>query len=282
MAALPPFSLAHLTVLELTPPEVVSLAAKLGYQYAGLRLLPTNPGTQAYPLMDEPHLLRETLGRIADTGVTIFDLEMVRLDAGFDVSRFLPVFEVGAKLEAKAILVAGTDPDEFRLMASYASLCEAALPFGFSVDLEFMPWTHVPDVASALRVVAGAAQPNGGVLVDPLHFSRSRSSLAEVAQIPRQWLHYIQICDAPAELPNTMEGNDRAARGERLLPGEGGIDLAGILSTLPLHLPISVEVPNHDRAKVLGREEWVRQALAATKAALVKIAPKTYGAQGGA
>jgi hypothetical protein len=118
MSALPPFSLAHLTVLDLPPPEVVSFAANFGYEYAGLRLLPPASGTRAYPLMDDAQLLRETLLRSADTGIAIFDVEIIRLEPGFEAASFLSVFEVAAKLGAKAVLVAGIDPNESRLSST--------------------------------------------------------------------------------------------------------------------------------------------------------------------
>ena len=181
----------------------------------------------------------------------------------FRAADHLPFFEVGAKLGAKALLVAGDDEDEARLTASFAALCEAAAPFGLSADLEFMPWTKVPDARTALRIVLGAAQPNGGVLVDALHVARSATSLADVAAIPRQCLHYAQICDAPAEVPATVEGLIHTARCERLLPGDGGIDLAGIFSMLPRDLPISVEIPHDREVAAIGAEEWARRALAA-------------------
>ena len=64
---------------------------------------------------------------------------------------------------------------------------------------------------------------------------------------------------------------NHTARCERLLPGEGGLDLAGLFSRLPRNLPISVEIPNDKRAPLLGPEEWARQALEATKATLAKV-----------
>jgi sugar phosphate isomerase/epimerase len=131
-----------------------------------------------------------------------------------------------------------------------------------------MPWTTVPDARSALRLVTAAAQPNGAILVDALHFARSRSCLADVAAIPHDRLNYAQICDPPAAIPDTVEGPIHTARCERLLPGEGGIDLAGLFATLPGDLPISVEIPNEQRAPALGPEEWARQALAASRAVL--------------
>ncbi len=265
------FSLAHLTLLDLPPPELIAVAARTGYQMVGLRLLAANPGGVAYPLMRDARALADTLAHVRDTGVGVFDLEIVRLGAGFQASAYLPLFEVGARLGAKAMLVAGDDADEARLTASFAALCEASAPFGLSTDLEFMPWTKVPDARTALRIVSAAAQPSGGVLVDALHFARSATSLADIAAIPRQRLHYAQICDAPSEIPTTAEGLIHTARCERLWPGEGGIDLAGLFATLPRDLPISVEIPNDKRVPVLGAAAWARQALAASKSTLARL-----------
>lgn len=260
----PIFSLAHLTLLDQPPAELIAIAARTGYQKVGLRLLASAPGGAAYPLMRDARALEDTLARMGDTGVGVFDLEIVRLGAGFRASEYLPFFEAGARLGAKAMLVAGDDADEGRLTASFAALCQASAPFGLSADLEFMPWTKVPDARTALRIVTGAAQPNGGVLVDALHFARSATSLADIAGIPRHLLHYAQICDAPAEIPTTPEGLIHTARCERLLPGEGGIDLAGLFASLPEDLAVSVEIPNEKRAPALGAEEWARQALVAS------------------
>jgi sugar phosphate isomerase/epimerase len=258
-------------MLDLAPPPFIDVAARTGYQRVGVRLLPAAPGGVAYRLMDDAGLLQDTVARIRDTGVGVFELEMVRLDSGFRASDYLPFFEVGEKLGAKTILVAGDDADEARLTASYAALCEAAAPFGLAADIEFMPWTKIPDARSALRIVTAAAQPNGGVLVDALHVARSATSLADIAAIPPERLHYAQICDGPAEVPLSVEAMIHTARCERLLPGEGGIDLIGLFATLPADLPICVEIPNVKRAPVLGNEEWARQALAATKATLARI-----------
>ncbi len=267
----PTYSLAHLTALALPPAELVAVAARTGYQHVGLRLAPAAPGGLAYPLMHDAPALADTRARLEDFGVGVFDLEIVRVGPGFRASDYLPLFEVGARLGAKAMLVAGDDADEARLAASFASLCEAAAPFGLSADLEFMPWTKVPDARTALRIVTAAAQANGGVLVDALHFARSATSLGDIAAIPRGLLHYAQICDAPAEVPTTVEGLIHAARCERLLPGDGGIDLAGLFATLPGDLPISVEIPSDTRVAALGAEEWARLALAASERALSRI-----------
>jgi sugar phosphate isomerase/epimerase len=265
------FSLAHLTALQLPPPQLVDIAARAGYEKVGVRLTPATSGGTAYALMHDRPMLAETLTRLADTGVGVFDLEIIRIGADFDPQVHLPFLEVGAKLGAQAILVAGDDADESRLATSFATLCEAARPFGLSADLEFMPWTKVPDAKTALRVVTAAAQPNGGVLVDALHVARSGTTLADIAGIPRRHLHYAQICDAPAAGPTTLEGLLHTARAERLLPGEGGIGLAGLFAALPADLPVSVEIPSDTRIAALGAEEWARRALVASRSLLAGI-----------
>jgi sugar phosphate isomerase/epimerase len=267
------FSLAHLTVLELSPPDVVTTAAGAGYQYAGVRLLPSSPGGPAYDLMHDAAMLRETLVRIRDTGVGVFDLEIVRLNPETDVRSFLPFLETGQKLGARAVLVAGDDPEEARLTERFAAFCDIAAPFGLTADLEFMPWTHVPDLVTAMRVVGAAARPNGGILVDALHFDRSHSRAEDLPGLPREWLHYAQLCDAPAEYSATTEALIHTARAERLFPGEGGIDLARILCALPRDLPISLEVPTLTLAKHVPAVERARRALDGAR----RVLAKTYG-----
>jgi sugar phosphate isomerase/epimerase len=133
-----------------------------------------------------------------------------------------------------------------------------------------MPWTRVPNARTALRIVSNAAHPNGRILVDTLHAGRSATTLADIAAIPRAMLSYAQLCDAPGEIPATHEGLIHTARCARLLPGEGGIDLVGMLSQLPDDLPISLEIPNEERLPALGAEEWGKQALATAKIVVAK------------
>ncbi|CAN7172307.1 sugar phosphate isomerase/epimerase [Bosea sp. LjRoot9] len=267
---MPTLSLAYLTSIPLAPPDAVSLAAELGYDAVGLRALPAAPGGDFSRLIEEPALLAETKRRIADTGVSVFDVEIVRLAADFKAAAFQPFLDLCGELGARAILVAGDDPDEARLTASFASFCAAAAPYGLTGDLEFMPWTKVPDARTALRIVTKAGEANGRVLVDALHAGRSATTLADIAAIPAERLSYAQICDAPGAIPKTDEGLIHTARCARSLPGEGGIDLVGIFSQLPRELPVSVEVPHLERMAALGHREWARQALEATKAILAQ------------
>jgi sugar phosphate isomerase/epimerase len=259
------YSLAYLTSAPMAPPDALVLAQKLGYQAIGVRIAPAAPGGDFSPLTEDPAMLRDTVARIQDTGVPVFDVEIARLNENFHADQFKRFLETAGTLGARAILVAGDDPDEGRLTASYAAFCDAAAPFNLTADLEFMPWTAVRDARSALRIITNADRPNGRVLVDSLHAGRSTTTLADLAAIPGSRLSYAQLCDAPGEVPTTQEGLIHTARCARLLPGEGGIDLVGIVRQLPSDLPLSLEIPNDERLPKLGAQEWARLALAAAK-----------------
>ena len=260
------YSLAYLTSHRCTPAEAIRIAAQTGYQFVGMRLWPNAPGAPQQHLLDQPEALRETLAAQKDTGVGVFDLEIIRINDSFDPHTWDALYDVGAQLQAKAILVAGDDPDETRLTDNYARLCEVMQPFGMTADLEFMPWTEVKDAKSALRIVQNAGMPsNAGILVDALHFGRSTTTLDDIRAIPRQLLHYAQICDAQAGLNFTVEQMIHTARCERLLPGDGTIDIKGLFDTLPTDLPVSVEVVNFDCEARTPPATWAAECLAASR-----------------
>lgn len=266
-------SIGPLTALGLAPPQLIEAAAAAGVTGVGIRMLPSAPGGICYRLMDDPGSLRETLAASAANGMRIVDLEMIRIGPAFDVAAFMPFLETGARLGAAHVLVAVDDPDEARATASFAALCDVMRPWGLTAELEFMPWTEARDLGAARRIVIGAAQSNGGILVDALHFARSNSRLGDLDEIPRTALRYAQICDGPVQGPVSVEGLIHAARCERLLPGEGGLDLAGLFRRLPAGLPICIETPSDSRVGRLGFREWVRQSAVATRRWLESIDP---------
>jgi sugar phosphate isomerase/epimerase len=193
-------------------------------------------------------------------------VEIIRIGEGFDPHTWDALYEACAALKARAILVAGDDPDEARLTANYARLCEVMQPYGLTADLEFMPWTAVKDASSALRIVRNAGTPaNAGILVDALHVGRSTTTLDDIRAIPRGLLHYAQICDAVAGTHFSTEQMVHTARCERLLPGDGTIDIPGIFDALPADLPVSVEVVNVERETGASPTEWAATCLAASR-----------------
>lgn len=257
--------LAALTVLDTAPLEHVALAERHGFDTIGLRLLPAAPGSTAYPLHENPVALGELVRRLADSPVDVFDIEIIRIGADFDASDYRPLLEAGARLGARAVLVGADDFDRPRLADSYASLAQLCAQYGIVASLEFMPWTAVPDATSAVDIVSHADGPARSVLVDALHVDRSATTLDDLAAIPREWLHYAQMCDGSVPAPRDNAELIRHAREERLVPGTGGIDLAGIWSTLPEGIPVSIELPNEPLRRAVGTGPWLDRLVAATR-----------------
>lgn len=238
-----PLSLAALTVLELTPPQMVEVAAQAGFTRVGLRLVPATPEEPFTSLLKDHALRRNTLAALRETGVRVMDIEILRLRPDTRVADFLPVLELGSVLGASEVLIAGNDDDERRTVDNFAALCDLAAPLGLHPHLEFMPWTGVPDLPAARRIVEAAGRANGGLLVDAFHFDRSGSSLADLAAVPSGWMRYAQLCDAAGPRPTDMDEIIRQARQERCFPGQGDFDLRGLLEALPEGIPLSLEVP---------------------------------------
>jgi sugar phosphate isomerase/epimerase len=263
-----PLSLSYYTVPELTPPETVSVAAETGCTHVGIRLLGGQPGRDMMRLMTDPALRRETRRRMKDAGVTALDASTARLMPDTDMDAFGPFLEVAAELGARHALANGDDPDEERLAGNLARLCDQAAAFGLTVQFEFVPWTSVPDVAAAARLVHRVGRPNLGIALDALHFDRSGSRIADIAAVPPGWFAYMHICDAPREWSNDRDSLLHAAVKQRLLPGEGAIDLIGLLRAMPCDIPLALEIPNEALARKMGAPARVAQAVAATRRVL--------------
>jgi sugar phosphate isomerase/epimerase len=266
-----PVSLAALTVLELEPPDMVSCAATAGFSHVGLRLIPATPTEPRHDLLGDTPLVREVERRLADTGVRVLDVEILRLEPHTRVADFEIVVATAARLGAGELLVAGNDPDEARLTDRFGALCDLAARYGLGANLEFMPWTDAKDLRQAARIVAAAGRANAGVLIDPFHFSRSGSRLDDIAAAPASCWRYLQFCDMPKAVPPTMDAILAQARAERLPPGEGELDLEGLLRALPRGLAVSVEVPMKSLAASVGAVERARRVLHATRALLERV-----------
>lgn len=273
IARLPrPISLAALTVLELTPPAMVSCAAQAGYSHVGIRLIAATPTEPQHNLVGDTPMLREVKHRLADTGLQVLDVEIFRLKPDTLVTDYEAAIATAAELGARELLVAGNDPDELRLVDQLGAFGRLAAQYRLGASLEFMPWTDAKDLAQAARVVAQVGLPNVGVLIDPFHFSRSHSRMDDLPALPPDQWRFMQFCDVPAVVPDRMEVILAEARAERLFPGEGELDLASLLRAAPPDLPLSVEVPTHTLARTVGAVARARRALEATLRVVARAA----------
>ena len=266
-----PLSLSYYTVPELSPTQMVREAAAAGFDFVGARLLNGQPGRDPAPLMASSAMRRETIACLRDAGMGVLDASGARLRPETDMAAFAPFIDAAAELGARHILASGDDPDEPRLAARFAELCELAGRSGLTVDLEFVPWMSVADLTLAARMVRTVARANFGIAVDALHFERSSSRLSDLSALPRTWFRYVQLCDAPRAWASDRESLIHEAVSERLFPGEGAIDLAGLLRALPSGIPIALEIPTATLARTTPAAERLQRAVAATRKLLVDV-----------
>ena len=254
-------SLAHLTVLDTTPPELVTVAAAAGFRTIGIRLTATpSVGIPPYDMLREGPLLRETMLRLADTGVSVLDTEFLRFEPEQPVGIPEGFLEVSARLGAKHVLAMSAEPEDARTLERFCELCDRAAPYGLNVGLEFAIYTGVRTLAHAAHVVAQSKRSNASVLVDALHFSRSGGLPAHIARVDPSLFRYAQICDAGPDMPGPGDTPAliREARTGRLLPGEGVLPLAELVAALPDTVPLAIEAPCRATAGLPALERATR------------------------
>lgn len=221
----------------------MDVALRCGYSSVDLRLAPATPTDIDYPMFGDTAMRREVLSRMRDTGIGVYDVEIIRLRRDTAAADYERLFEAAAALGAERIKVVGIDSDEGLMTDKFAQVCRLAAPYGLTIDIEFVSFLGVRSLESALRVVRSAAQPNGKLLVDALHLSRSGGAPEEVAALNGGDMGYIQLCDALAVAPTDDQEKMAEARGRRLAPGDGVLPLTALLRAVPAHFPISLEVP---------------------------------------
>ena len=264
------FSLAFLTVKDISPIDMVKIAADTGYDCVGLRLLPA--GTDGpYSLSNDRSEQRSVLSALNDTGIQVADAEVVRIGKSFNLEALMPFLEVCSYLGAKHVLVVGDDLNRARLIDNYGIFLEHAAQYGLTGDLEFMPWTAVKTSTDCLEILRAVNKSNAGLLVDALHWERSDRSIHSLTQIPDYLVNYIQLCDAPRLESPTTEQLIHAARSDRLVPGSGDIDLVGMLSALPQGKVYSIEVPRDAESPRLSPRERAEEALRSAKSVVARL-----------
>ena len=261
------YSLAHLTALKCPTPELIYIAANAGYDYISPRLVNLGvAGEGDYDLSRQPALLAQTKAAMEYTGVGIHDIELMRILDGVDPRSYQPAIEIGAQLGAKYLLSSIWTNDKSYYIEQFGRLCELAAQYNLGVQLEFVTWASVKNLAQAKEVLEAVNQPNAGIMVDMLHAHRSRVDPRELEDCPAEWFRFFHLCDGPAAIPDTAEELIVIGRDARRYPGEGAIDLAAYISRMPKDSVCSIELPHLARAAEYGYAEHVRRCIASAKA----------------
>jgi sugar phosphate isomerase/epimerase len=268
----------HLTLLDVSPPELVNVAREAGFDSVGLRVAATAPNEQPWPMTASSPMLEETIRRLDDTGIRVLDVEVVRLRPDATRGDYERALEAGSKLGARYVTVNSYDPDLERACETFAALAADARPYGLRPVIEPITYTQVSDLEEAVYV---AQRPGGGgILLDALHFQRYGGDLEQLRSVDSQLLSYVQLCDAPLAPPSGLPRPGKLPRGQstdgtdlqlesrarRLLPEDGELPLSDILAVLPAGIPVSVEAPVLSLWEILTPVELARRARQAVAA----------------
>ncbi|HKA04138.1 MAG TPA: TIM barrel protein [Acidimicrobiales bacterium] len=143
-----------------------------------------------------------------------------------------PIFAAAEAAGVRSINVLAMRPSELpvsEIARHFGALCDRAARSGLRLHIEFAPGAGVPDLATAWAMVQAADRPNGGILFDTWHFTRSGSTLDTLAQIPGDRIFAVQVSDAAPEATGTIF--DETLH-RRRLPGAGTIDFAVLADVL--------------------------------------------------
>jgi sugar phosphate isomerase/epimerase len=262
--------------------ERLEAAAAAGYQAVSLW------GRDYQGARDEGYSDADLVALLDDHGLAVAELDPVwwwtpgaesfsippELDP-IDVFRFgeQELFRIGEVLGARSVNAAdvlGGDWGVPDAAEGFAALCDQAAEHGLLVHLEWLAWSRVPDLATALEVVTLADRPNGGLNIDMWHCARTETAAADLLEVPGERVLAVQVDDGPAE---PEENLIEATLHERLLPGDGAFDLLGYLGALRAigaSAPVGVEVFS-DTLHGMGATEAAARAARATRAVLSEV-----------
>jgi sugar phosphate isomerase/epimerase len=237
---------AGFDALSLWPAETYGRARAEGWTDAGLRSL------------------------VADHGLTVHDVDAAVVwagpgDPGPPYIAEAPEREVLAAAEAlgapvvNLLVAAHPETGEDAITEAIAAFTERARVRGVQeVHLEFTPRSAVPDLTTATRVVAAVGDRAVRVVFDTWHHHRTGHGVAGITPESASLVGTIQVSDAPPD----------PAGADRLLPGDGVVDLAGEIAALRAggcRVPLTAEVISAPLAAAHPPDELARRLAAALR-----------------
>lgn len=256
------YSLAHLTALKCPPQDLIYYASEAGYDSVGLRpILMHVPGEVSHDFAHNIGLFLAVKNALRDTGITLNDIEVIRIYDGVNIKEeYEAAMNAGAELGAKyAITSVWTDNVPF-YTEKFAEICDLAAQYHLTVNLEFVTWSSIETIKKAEELLRNVNRANTAILVDSLHFYRSRDTLDEIKALPRKYFPYFHLCDAPKAIPEDREELIRTGREKRFYVGEGAIDNRSIVNCVP-DADIALEIPNLQKMQELGTLKYIKQCL---------------------
>jgi sugar phosphate isomerase/epimerase len=96
---------------------------------------------------------------------------------------------------------------------------------GLLVALESFPWSAITNAGIAIDLLRRAGAPNAGLLIDVWHFYNGGGQPGQLVDLPTAGITAVQLNDGPL----VHDDFQRHARAQRQLPGEGELDVVGLI-----------------------------------------------------
>ena len=197
-------------------------------------------------IADDLRVVRDSIGfaglrnMIADHGLTHVEIELIE-------RWWVPRGEVGNSYQVRELLFEAADvlspafvkigselglptPHPERLIAPLRELATQAAEHGTRIAIETMPFSIISTVPMGTEIIAAAAHPGIGLLVDAWHVFRAGTSLEELrAALTPGLIFGVELDDAARAVAGTLFED---TVDHRLLCGEGSFDLHGLVALL--------------------------------------------------
>ena len=236
---MPLISLDHLSVVGVSPTELVDVAADAGFD----AISPFSGGSaraQAHRLTIGDGPTVSMITRLRERRVVVNNLDGLVIKPRMDWDEYARLIELGVHIGARRGVPLILDTDRARATDGFCRLAEMAANGGFGLVLEFGRLTEIRSLADAVRFVGLASHPVG-VLVDLLHLMQAGETPADIARHDPALIMASQFCDGHAVM--TDEEYMHAAFFQREIPGDGELPVVEFLRALPEHTAIGLEVP---------------------------------------
>ena len=238
------YSLAHLSMIAVSPARLAEVAAGAGYEFTGFRLTPSPSTGVDHRVLGAPRALADLKRAVDDSGVRILDVEVIRMKGPSAVEEARPLLEAASELQARYVIATVEDDDPVRRVDTLALVAERAAEHGVGVAVEFMLFSAARDLDTCVAIVEAAKAPNVVVLADVLHLTRSGGRPADLRRHRADLFPYVQVCGAHGA---GAAADADAARAEgvnaRLMPDDGDLPVREFVAALPSGTILSVESP---------------------------------------
>jgi 2-keto-myo-inositol isomerase len=209
------------------------------YAAAGFRYVePYLPLVKAW--MEDGHTVEQTRELLDSRGLQIIASSELAVECFHASDVLLPNLRANAEnarlireLGADKMIVHTDGPEQVTpesldpIARALVDLAEATEDMDVDIAVEFNASPVVKSLQSGVRVAEIADHPRVGVLFDAAHYHVTSTKLEDINEDSVRWIKHVHLNDMP-DIPADLAHRDF----DRVLPGEGVLDLPEIISAL--------------------------------------------------